>query len=98
MSKEKKEFTMPSSDFDKKRIADAINEVVAQMQMIDDRRSHIKDIKDMLHDTFGMPKKVVADLAKARFKDAFEDMAAEGETFQDAYKALFGVEDNSEVE
>lgn len=89
MTDKTNDFNMPSSPADRKRIADAINEIVGQMQMIEDRRAYIKDVKDMLKDSFGMPKSVVAKIAKARFKDAYEDMTAEDQAFEATYETLF---------
>lgn len=89
MTDQNTDFTMPSSVADRKRIADAINEIVGQMQMIEDRRAYIKDVKDMLKENFNMPKSVASRIAKARFKDAFEDMTAEDQAFEITYEALF---------
>lgn len=81
-------FVLPSSQEDRKRIRNMLYEITAQMQMISDRREAIKDIVDVIHEEFKLPKKIINQLARTLFKHNYEDVTHESTIFEIVYEGI----------
>lgn len=99
-SKKKEEeisFTFPSSPQDRKSIKDAIYEMAGALQFIDDKREYIKDVSEMLHEKYALPKKISAKLARTVHKDNFSEISEEGSTLEAVYEGLFETADTTPI-
>lgn len=90
--KEDVEFVLPSSPEDRKKIKEAIHEIVGALQFIDDKKAFIKDVVTMLKDNFEMPKKISTKMAKTLFKQDYQDVIQDSSMFEVIYENLFEVE------
>lgn len=82
-------YQPPSDPAERKKIKEAIDEIVGAMQFISDKRSFISDAKKMLKENYQMPPKVVTRIAKARADNSYDDMAAEDTVFEITYETIF---------
>lgn len=81
-------FTLPSSKSDKEKIKNMLQVVTGEMQMIEDRRSSIKDTIAALHEEFKIPKKILTKLAKTMYKHDYSDVTHEIDVFQLCYEGI----------
>ena len=81
-------YSLPSSPEDRKKIKAVLQDIAAQYQMIDDRRSFIKDALDGLHDTYKIPKKLSAKLAKTLYNHNYDKVSEETELFKLFYEEV----------
>lgn len=82
-------FTLPSSEADRKKIKDAIHEIVAAMSFIDDKKSFINDVVNAMKDEYNMPKGLTKKMANIVYKQSYEEVTAEISTLELAYENLF---------
>jgi hypothetical protein len=75
----------------KKKIRDAISEICVVMQHMEDNRAAIKDVIDMLKDTYSLPPKYVRKVARARFKADAAKVKGDFSDFEMLYGTLYGV-------
>lgn len=79
----------------KKKIRDAISEICVVMQHMEDNRAAIKDVIDMLKDTYSLPPKYVRKVARARFKADAAKVKGDFSDFEMLYGTLYGLPDDS---
>lgn len=89
MSKEALDFTLPSSPADRKKIKEAVYDIVSAMQEAKDKRSFIADRKKDMKTEFGIPPKILTKMAKTYSEANFQDVLAESEAFELTYENLF---------
>jgi hypothetical protein len=94
MSKEALDFTLPSNPADRKKIKEAVYEIVSAMQEAKDKRSFISDTKKLMKEEFGIPPKILSKMAKTYSEANFQDVLAESETFELTYENLFETSQN----
>lgn len=83
------DFILPSNPADRRKIKDAVYEVVAVMGEIKDKQSYIKDVKTEMKEKFQIPPKVFAKMAKTYKEANIDDVRAENETFTTMFEQLF---------
>lgn len=83
------DYVLPSSPADKKKISDAIEEMVNSLVRIDAEKDHFKAIQERLKDEFEMPSDLAARLAKTRHKSDFDKQDSKFQGFQDTFQALY---------
>lgn len=91
-------FSIPSNNADKQKIKDAIYEISAALQFIEDKREFIKDVADMLHGKYNIPKKITMKIARTIFKDNYSDLTKEVDNFTILFESLFSKIDNTSDE
>lgn len=69
-----------------------IEEIVKEMHQIGNSKQYIKDSVDALKDSTGANKKLIRQLANARFKHDLQEKVSSVESLASAYEELF--EDN----
>lgn len=84
------DFTMPSDPEDVKKIKNNIEEISAQLQIIDDRKENIKEIKDELKESYEMPVSLTNKLVKALDDDKYVEMTTENSVFELARETILG--------
>lgn len=86
------DYTLPSNPQDRKKIKDAIYEMQAALQFIDDKREFIKDVANMLKEKYEIPVKISTKLAKTLHKDNYDDVTQEVDSFTSLFETLFNNE------
>lgn len=79
---------LPSNPADRKKIKQQLHLITAQMQLIGDGRSAVKDIIDLLFDEYKIPKKVIRKLAKTMYDSNYVEVSAENTQFEVIYETL----------
>jgi hypothetical protein len=79
---------VPTNDKDRQRLKQALAEITACMQRMDDEREHIKDITKMVEEEFEIKAKVTRKLASTMYKHNYADVQAEHEHFEFLYESL----------
>lgn len=82
------DYTVPSDPKVQKKIRDAVYDISAQLQMIQDRREAIKEMVAAIHEEVGIPKKVMNKMARTHFKGNYQEVAKEDDVFQLFYETL----------
>lgn len=88
-------FTLPSNPADRKKIRDAFYEISGAHQFIKDKREYIKDVVVMLHETYGMPKKLIPKIAKIVFEHNYAEVAEENSTLELIFESILESSDDS---
>lgn len=88
MSNVDSSYVLPSNPEDRKKIKSLLQEISAQYQIIDDRKSYVKDVTDDLHAKFAVPKKLVAKLARTLYKSNYDKVSEESELFKLFYEEV----------
>lgn len=88
MTKKDDTFTLPSSKSDREKIKKILHEISGQYQMIDDRKSAVKDMVDVLHEEFNIPKKIINKLAKTIHKNDYDDVSHETSLFEIIFEGI----------
>lgn len=86
---ETNDYVVPSNPADRKKIKDAISQMAAVMQEIEDKRGYIKDVQTDLKESFKIPSRISAKMAKTLHKHNYVDVAQESEQFSLFYETLF---------
>ena len=73
----------------KKDLKNKFMEISNSMTRIEAERDHMKEIYQDLKETFEMHPKIARRLAKAYHKQAYQQMVAEEEEFQETYSEVF---------
>lgn len=73
---------------DLKAIRDSLSEISNEMTIIDAHKAAIKDIKDAMYDAHKIPKKVINRMAKAHYKQSFQEEVAEDNEFEALYTGV----------
>jgi cell division protein FtsB len=76
---------VPSSDADKKKIADCIREIDASMTRIDSEKDFIKEAIADLQDQVGVPKKYIAKMARIYHKQNLAEVTTEISDLEELY-------------
>jgi hypothetical protein len=79
---------IPSNDKERQEFKQALAEITACMQRMDDEREHIKDITKMVEEKFEIKAKVTRKLASAMYKHNYADVQAENEHFEFLYESV----------
>lgn len=87
-TKNNESFALPSNKTDRDKIKTVLHEVVGQLQMIDDRKSVIKDHINALHEEYAIPKKVLNRLAKTMYNHDYDDVTHEIDVFQLCFEGI----------
>ena len=81
---------LPSSPADLKKIKDALNQAVLCEVRMDAERAAKKDIIQMIHDEYELPKRIVSRMVKTMHKHNFSEVASEMDDFVAAYEKIAG--------
>lgn len=81
-------LAVPTNAKDQQRLKQALAEITACMQRMDDEREHIKDIVKMVEEEFDIKGKVTRKLASTMYKHNYADVQAEHEHFEFLYESL----------
>jgi hypothetical protein len=73
---------------DLKSIHEAINEITNEMNQIQNHKDSIKDVLNALYDNYKIPKKVLRRLAKAHYKNSFQEEVSLDNEFEALYTGL----------
>lgn len=84
MAVEQKDFVIPSSEEDRKKIRDRFVEVSAAKTRILGERDLIKVIIGDLSEEYDIPKRVLSKMANAFHNDSFDTVAAEADFLESA--------------
>lgn len=88
--KGKQEFVIPSNPADRKKIENAIKEIVNHMVMIQSQKDSIKDVMAMLKDDYALPRKDANKMAKTLFKGEYSKVVQQADHFQELYTSIIG--------
>ena len=78
-------ITIPSSEVDKKKIADCIREIDVAMTRIDAERDFIKEAAIALRDAVGVPKKYINRMARIYHKQNLTEVTTEISDLEQLY-------------
>jgi hypothetical protein len=78
-------ITIPSSEADKKKIADCIREIDAAMTRIDSEKDFIREAASALQDAVGVPKKYINKMARIYHKQNLPQVTAEISDLEQLY-------------
>lgn len=81
-------ITLPSSPADREKIRQQINEGVNCHIKIADQREALKDIVNVIHSDFGLPKKLITRLIKTHYKRDKDEQIAATEEFELVYETI----------
>lgn len=81
-------YVLPSNPEDRKKIKSLLQEISAQLQMIDDRKEAIKGVIDALHADFKIPKKISSKLARTLYKHDYDKVKEESDLITLFYEEL----------
>lgn len=84
------DFVLPSDDASRKRIANAVNEVMDVLTLQDANRDRIKDIADSLVEELAVPKQFIVKLAKVQHKRRLKEVEAQVDTLSSSADVLVG--------
>jgi hypothetical protein len=79
---------IPSNSKDRQKFKQALAEITACMQRMDDEREHIKDITKMVEESFEIKAKVTRKLASTMYKHNYADVQSEHEHFEFLYESI----------
>jgi hypothetical protein len=65
-----------------------IDEAVTTMDFIGQRQNTLKDIIEAASDNSGIPKKIIKKMAKARFKQSFQNELAEFKEYEAIFESI----------
>lgn len=80
---------VPNVQTDREKIAAAIEEIVDDLVRIEAIRDHIKAVKEMLKEEYGLPPKEAGKLARIRYKQNLTEVISEAEELEASYELLF---------
>jgi len=66
----------------------AIDEMIVVMEKQEAQRLAMKDIIDATHDSLSIPKKILRKMAKARYKQSFQEEVAEFSEFEALFEVI----------
>lgn len=75
-----------SNPADRKKIADALNEISNAMYRIQGEKDYIKETVDDLSKKFDISKKILNRMARIHYKQAFNETVAENDEFEALYE------------
>ena len=78
-------ITIPTSEADKKKIADCIREIDGAMTRIDAERDFIKEAAIALQDSVGVPKKYINKMARIYHKNNLAEVTTEISDLEQLY-------------
>lgn len=81
-------LAIPTNEKDRQKFKQALAEITACMQRMDDEREHIKDITKMVEEEFEIKAKVTRKLASTMYKHNYADVQAENEHFEFLYESV----------
>lgn len=81
-------ITIPTSEADKKKIADCIREIDGAMTRIDAERDFIKEAAIALQDAVGVPKKYINKMARIYHKQNLQQVKMENEDLEALYETI----------
>ena len=90
MSQQYSSIIIPSTQEDKKKIRNAMDEISNAMTRIEGERDHIKEIKKKLKDDFTFSLKVINRMAKVHHKRNFTEEQSQNEDFEVLYESVNG--------
>lgn len=89
MTKKKEvEVVMPTSPADQEVIRKVLEDVVLEMRKKESINDVIKDHIDSLSETFDLPKSLLKKMARTLYKDNYESLTKETETFEQAFETI----------
>ena len=77
-----------SNPADRKKIADALNEISNAMYRIQGEKDYIKETVDDLSKKFDINKKILNRMARIHYKQAFLETVAENDEFETLYENI----------
>lgn len=81
-------IVIPTSEVDKKTIADCIREIDASMTRVDAEKDFIKEAIIDLHDKVGVPKKYIAKMARIYHKQNLAEVTTEISDLEELYNQV----------
>lgn len=79
---------VPTGDAELKKFKQALAEITACMQRMDDEREHIKDITKMVEENFQIKPKITRKIASTMYNHNYADVQAEHEHFEFLYESV----------
>ena len=79
-------MSAPTSDKERKILKTMVSEMTFCLEEIDNQREQMKDIASEAVDKFDIPKKLVNKMARTMYKQAYADLCAENEHFEELYE------------
>lgn len=86
--KVEKEFAIPSSPEDQKKIRQVMETISDSYTRIEAERDLIKDEIAGLAEKYELPKKLLSKMARTFHKNNYDEKAAEEEDFQNLYETI----------
>lgn len=83
-------IVIPSSEADRKRIADAMKEISNSMTRIDSEKDFQKEALNDLSEEVGISKKYLAKMARIYHKQNLSEVTGEMEDIQELYETILG--------
>lgn len=96
MSEEENNIQVPTRPEDQKNLQKALDGVVDAMTRISGEQDYINETLKELEQQYGVPKKVLRQVAKTREKDEYKEKSEEVGTFEYLYEALYGSDEEEE--
>lgn len=87
-TQQSEQIIIPSSPADRQKLKGMIEEIARCMQRMDDEKSHIKDILDEAKENFEIHPKYIKRMAKAYYKNDFNDTKVENDEFETLYETI----------
>jgi hypothetical protein len=78
-------IVIPSSEVDRKKIADCIREIDASMTRVDAEKDFIKEAIADLYDQVGVPKKYISKMARIYHKQNLAEVTTEISDLEELY-------------
>ena len=88
---------MPSNTVDLKKIDTALQQMSDAKTRIEAEQDHIKEIVEVIHNDFGLEKKLIRQLAKVWHMRNYAEEVTQQEDFQEAYELLTSVNNKLDV-
>jgi Glu-tRNA(Gln) amidotransferase subunit E-like FAD-binding protein len=82
---------MPSNPAELKKIDTALQQISDSKTRIEAEQEHIKEVVQVIHDEYGLEKKLIRQLAKVWHMRNYAEEVTQQEDFQEAYEALTSV-------
>lgn len=76
------------SEDDLKTIRSNLDQINVSMTKINSNKQDIKDVIDALYDKYKLPKKIIRRMAKAHFKQSFDEEVTEDREFEILYTGV----------
>jgi hypothetical protein len=88
-------FTLPSDEKERKKIRDIFYEMAGIQQLIKDRKEDLKGYIEALNGTYGIPKKIIPQVAKIVFDHNYDEVSEKNAAIELCYEGIMQSRDTS---